>query len=329
MGNNLDYSPGGSSGGSAAALAAGMTTLATASDIGGSTRLPASFTGTVGYKPPYGKIPGMGVLANDHYRSDGPLARSIRDTALFTNIIAGIDYHDHATIPHFSQLPTHYNGDLKGYKIALCIKLGDYDVASDIEKNTRQIAKTLETAGATVEEVFLPWKNEELMRIASIHYAHILVPGLEQALQEAQSHASYINKFIAITKELAGNSDYLEGLQGEYQIQQDLMQVFTAFDAIICPASAIPGLVAGESYLEGITMPNGKHLPHYWQAHMAVPFNIANRLPVLSVPSGITDCRIPSGIQIIGKPWDERTVFEIGAAIEKITPWNHLWQLID
>ena len=107
------------------------------------------------------------------------------------------------------------------------------------------------------------------------------------------------------------------------------MATLQNFDALICPASAISGLKAGEQYLNGITMPNGVHLKHYWEAHMAVPFNITNRLPVLSVPSGMADCGIPTGLQIVGKPWDEVTVFEVGAAIEKIRPWRHLWQKID
>lgn len=325
---NHHYSPGGSSGGSAAIVAAGMATLATASDIGGSTRLPASFTGIVGYKPPYGKIPGMGVLANDHYRSDGPLARSVRDVALLTNVIAGIDYTDHATFPNTTPLPLQYHGDLKGRKIALCITLGDFDVSADIERNTRNIAKALEDAGAIIEEVTLPWTSEEIMRIASIHYAHILVPGLEQELKQASEYADYIDAFIQTTKNLAGNSPYLESLQGEFNMQQDLIKILNECDALICPASAIAGLIAGESYLNGITMPSGKHLNHYWEAHMAVPFNIANRLPVLSVPSGMADCGIPTGVQVVGKPWDELSVFEIGAAIEKIAPWQHLWQKV-
>ena len=86
---NRQYSPGGSSGGSGAALAAGLAPLATASDIAGSTRLPASFTGTVGYKAPYGRIPGLAPLSADHYRGDGPMARTVADTALLANVMAG------------------------------------------------------------------------------------------------------------------------------------------------------------------------------------------------------------------------------------------------
>lgn len=326
---NLDYSPGGSSGGSAAAVASGMATLATASDIGGSTRLPASFTGIVGYKPPYGKIPGLGVLAVDHYRSDGPLARSVRDTALLTNIIAGLDETDHATVPKHYEIPLIYSGDLKGIKIALCMQLGDYQVGTDVERNTRNVIKVLEAAGAVVEEITLPWTSEEIMRIASIHYANILVPGLEKELGQVDSYADYIDTFIHQTKEIAGKSSYFEGLQMEFKMQQEFLSTLKNFDALICPSSAIAGLLAGETYLNGIKMQNGQHVNHYWEAHMAVPFNIMNRLPVLSVPSGLADCGIPTGVQIVGKLWDEKRVFEIGAAIEILKPWRDLWSLIN
>lgn len=326
---NLSYSPGGSSGGSAAALAAGMATLATASDIGGSTRLPASFTATVGYKPPYGKVPGMGVLAVDHYRSDGPLARSIRDVALLSNIISGQAFSDHASCGSSLDIPLSYSGDLTGKKIALCIRLGNFEVAPDIENNTRKIANLLKDAGAIVEEIELPWTSQEIMHIAAIHYSNILIPGLKESLAQAETYADYIDQFIKDMNKLSLGCDYYDGLKKEYIFQQQLMFVFEKFDALICPVSAIEGLEAGQTYLEGIKMHNGQNLDHYWQAHMAVPFNIANRVPVLSVPSGMATCGIPTGVQIVGKPWDEKSVFEIGAAIEILQPWKELWMKIN
>ena len=101
---NQQFSPGGSSGGSGAALAAGFAPLATASDIAGSTRLPASFTGTVGYKAPYGRIPGLAPLSADHYRGDGPMARTVADTALLANIMSGRHHGDHTTVADASSI---------------------------------------------------------------------------------------------------------------------------------------------------------------------------------------------------------------------------------
>ena len=130
---NTAASPGGSSGGSGAALAAGFTTLATASDIAGSTRIPAGFTGTVGYKAPYGRIPGVGPLAADWYRGDGPMARTVADTALLAighvrppprrPRLLGPERHQPAR-----------PGDAAGLRFGLSITLGDYPVAAEIGK---------------------------------------------------------------------------------------------------------------------------------------------------------------------------------------------------
>ncbi len=94
---NPSRTPGGSSGGAGAALAAGTTVLATASDIAGSTRVPAAFTGTVGYKAPYGRVPGLPPLSADHYRGDGPMARTVSDTALLAGVISGAHPADHTS----------------------------------------------------------------------------------------------------------------------------------------------------------------------------------------------------------------------------------------
>jgi Asp-tRNA(Asn)/Glu-tRNA(Gln) amidotransferase A subunit family amidase len=106
---NLDVTPGGSSGGAGASLAAGTTLLASASDIGGSTRIPAAFTGTVGFKAPYGRNPGYGPITADHYRGDGPMGRTVDDVIAFQNVLAGPDPRDHTAIRPKLTLPTVYD----------------------------------------------------------------------------------------------------------------------------------------------------------------------------------------------------------------------------
>jgi aspartyl-tRNA(Asn)/glutamyl-tRNA(Gln) amidotransferase subunit A len=93
------------------------------------------------------------------------------------------------------------------------------------------------------------------------------------------------------------------------------------FDALVCPVSAVSALKADGDYLDGIDV-GGVHLDHYWQAHMTAPFNITNRCPVLAVPSGLSGVGVPTGVQIVGHPYDDLTVFRIGAAVEKARPWS-------
>ncbi|WP_189085816.1 amidase, partial [Agromyces mediolanus] len=124
---NPDYTPGGSSGGSGAVLAAGATLLATGSDIGGSIRIPASFCGVVGYKPPFGRVPGMAPFNSDTYCADGPMGRSVADVALLQNVLAGPWVGDAASLREIAEVSGRV-GSLDGVRVALCLELGGYDV---------------------------------------------------------------------------------------------------------------------------------------------------------------------------------------------------------
>ena len=319
---NPTYSPGGSSGGAGASLAAGMATLATASDIAGSTRLPASFTGTVGYKAPYGRIPGMGVLAADWYRGDGPMARTVADVELLAGVMSGRHPRDHATVEGTSRAIGRFES-VRGKRIALCIRLGDYLVAPEIEENTRRTAAALTAAGCEVEEITLPWHSAEIVETIFTHFGYILGPAMAKATAGHEGQlAAYTRKFMEDAAAAAGRNTFLEGLEAEHRMQSELAEAMEGFDALLCPTSAVPQLDAGGDYLDGITL-GDQHLGHYWQAHMTSPFNIANRCPVLAVPSGASAEGVPTGVQIVGHPFAEATVFDIGAALEAVAPWEN------
>lgn len=323
---NLRLSPGGSSGGSAAALAAGFTPLATASDIAGSTRLPASFTGTVGYKAPYGRIPGLAPLSADHYRGDGPMARTVADAALLANVMAGRHPGDHASLPSAAPISCPDGGageSAAGKRIALCVRLGNYPVAADVEANTRAVAAALREAGAVVEEIELPWTTEEISRTMFTHFGYLLGPAMEdETAGSAELLADYTRQFMADARRAAAASRFLDGITAETRIQGELAAAMAGYDVLICPASAVASLEADGSYLDGIATAGGR-LEHYWQGHMTGVFNIANRCPVLAVPSGMADCGIPTGVQIVGHPFDEDAVFAVGAAVEALLPWRN------
>lgn len=317
---NRQYSPGGSSGGAGAALAAGLTTLATASDIAGSTRLPASFTGNVGFKAPYGRIPGLAPLSADHYRGDGPMARTVADTALLANVMAGRHPGDHASLADAPALSPG-SGSAAGMRIALCIRLGNYPVASDVEANTRKVAAALRDAGALVDEIELPWTVQDISRTMFTHFGYLLGPAMEDETAGSQGLlAPYTRRFMADARQAARQNRYLDGIRSETLLQVQLAEAMAGFDALLCPTSAVAALDADGMYLEGIDA-DGERLEHYWQGHMTAPFNIANRCPVLAVPSGMADCGIPTGVQIVGHPFDDETVFRVGSAVEAALPW--------
>ena len=326
---NLQYSPGGSSGGSGAALAAGLAPLATASDIAGSTRLPASFTGTVGFKAPYGRIPGLAPLSADYYRGDGPMGRTVADTALLANIMTGRHPGDHTTLagtPRLDHGPGTADAAV-GMRIALCVRLGNYPVAADVEANTRAVASALRGAGAVVEEIDLPWTTQLISRTMFTHFGYLLGPAMEdETAGTTDMLASYTRRFMADARRAAEQNRFLDGVRAETRIQVELAAAMAGFDALICPASAVASLDADGDYLDGIDLDGtgeaSGHLEHYWEGHMTAPFNIANRCPVLAVPSGTADCGIPTGVQIVGHPFDDATVFKVGGVLAAVRPWH-------
>jgi aspartyl-tRNA(Asn)/glutamyl-tRNA(Gln) amidotransferase subunit A len=331
---NRELSPGGSSGGAAAALAGGLTPLATASDIAGSTRLPAGFCGLVGYKGPYGTVPGMGPLAADWYRGDGAMARTVGDTLLLTHVIRGKHPLDHGSVPSVDAIPTspeqtaaadHVQDRLRGMRIAYSPTLGNYPVERGVQSAVEDAVRRLAEAGAEVVEVTLPWSTAEISRTTMAHFGHLLAGGITETLAgHEETMEAYTRRFVEVAEEHASNLSLFQTLEREHRMQAELAAAMEGCSALITPVSAIRALEADGEYPDGITVgnqPSGadRVLDHYWEAHMTVPFNVTNRCPVLSVPAGV-DRGFPVGMQIVGHPFDERTVFEVGAAWELLGP---------
>jgi aspartyl-tRNA(Asn)/glutamyl-tRNA(Gln) amidotransferase subunit A len=315
---NLDFSPGGSSGGSGASLAAGTTTLATGSDIGGSIRIPASFCGVVGFKPPYGRVPEVEIFNLDHYCHEGPLARTVRDCALLENVIAGPHPSDVASLRPKLEIPSDLAG-IKGLRIALSHELGCYEVDADVVANTRSAADRLREAGAIVEEVSLPWDRAMIGRAGRIHFGMIFGPTIKGHYERARDQlTSYAKLFIEDSNEITKDS-FIEGLAVEAKIYEPLGELLERYDALVCPTFAVPALPA--EYDGEPTIVNGKTMSDWFDVLMTLPFNIASRCPVLSVPSGRARNGVPTGLSIVGKTYDDVTVFRVASAFERVQPW--------
>lgn len=316
---NTNYSPGGSSGGSAAALAAGSAVLATGSDIGGSIRIPAAFCGVVGFKPPYGRVPEVEIFNLDHYCHEGPLARTVVDCALLENVIAGPDPSDVASLRPKLVIPESL-GAVAGMRIALSVDLGCYDVDEDVAANTSAAADRLCEAGATVEEVSLPWDRAMLNRAARIHFGMIFGPSIgDLHAQHAGELTTYARRFFEESAEIR-KEDFIHGLELEARIYEPLGELLEKYDALVCPTFAVPGLPA-EYDTDEPAFVNGRPARDWLDVLMTIPFNIASRCPVVSVPSGRSREGVPTGLSIVGKTYDDVTVFHVAAAHEKRFPW--------
>ncbi len=315
-----DWTPGGSSGGSGAALASGTAYLASGSDIGGSIRIPASFCGVVGFKAPYGRVPAMPPFNLDTYCHDGAMGRTVADTALLHNVIQGQHPFDHVSLPALP-IPAEL-GDVRGMRVALAVTLGDLPVEPDVEANTRAFADALKAAGAVVEEVVVPLSHAALTEAALVHYGSIMGPSMTDLGVDASMFEAYTQHFLSVATEAAGRTSTYHGLAAESQVHMALAQVFVEHDVLVCPTAGGYGFLAGQEYADGIDVA-GTHLDLYLLACQTPIFNIASRHPVLAVPSGIGPNGVPTGVQVVARPYDDVTAFHAGAAAEReLGLWN-------
>ncbi len=318
---NPAFAVGGSSGGSGASLASGTSLLASGSDIGGSIRLPASANGVVGFKPPHGRVPVEAPFNLDRYCHNGPLARTVADCALFENVLAGPHVLDVTSLRPKLVLPDRFDG-IEGMRIALSTDLGAWEVDEEVTANTLAAGRAFEETGATVEEVQIPWSLDEIMTTARRHFGAIFGAEISEAVETfgdllCDYTLAWAEEAAAFAAEPRG---FLHGLEEEQRLWEPIGRLFETYDALVCPTWAVTGIPAGESVL-GSLFDGGGPNDRQFACMMTVPFNILSPCPVLAVPSGFASNGVPTGIQIVGRPYGDLDVFRIGAALERVRPW--------
>jgi len=317
---NLDFGPGGSSGGAGAAVAAGMTTVADGTDGGGSIRIPASACGLFGYKPPFGRNP----LDREHpYESIlhyGPMTRSVADGALMQNVMSGPHDVDICSLRTRLRLPQTFEG-IEGWKIALSMDLGYKVIDPEVEANTRRAVEVFESLGCTVEEVDLAWHYG----VTDAWLAHW------QGLFWAVCGGLYprwryeMDPFVASILEAGSRHDAtrmynVNAVRGE--MYKTLAPVLSKFDILITPTLCVPAVKADHSEADLDFSINGKKVPAYLGWLQTYPFNLMSQCPVASVPSGVSNSSVPTGLQIIAKTYDDMSVFRAASAFEAVRPWR-------
>jgi aspartyl-tRNA(Asn)/glutamyl-tRNA(Gln) amidotransferase subunit A len=317
---HLDYSPGGSSGGSAAALAAGTAALATGSDIGGSIRIPAAFCGVVGFKPPYGRVPEMPPFNLDHYCHEGPLARTVADCRLFENVLAGPHPADTASLRPKLRIPERLGG-IAGWRVALSRDLGGFPVDDDVAANLEAAAGVLREAGAVVEEVDVGFRAADVTEAAHIHFGVIFGPFVAAvAERHADRMTPYALAFAERTTRVS-KEDVMRGLELEGEITARLGDLLASHRLLVCPTYSVPAVAAGDDYVGRGPAVNGVEAADWMDLLMTATFNVAGRCPVMSVPSGLSRDGVPTGMSIVGRTYDDVSVFRAAAAFERLRPW--------
>ncbi len=315
---NPDYTPGGSSGGSSAALASGITTLASGSDIGGSVRIPASCAGVVGFKPTYGRIPEDPPFNLDTYSHQGPLARSVADAGLMFNVLCGPHEADIVSLRPRIRVPIENPEGIKGLKIATSMDLGFYEVDPEVRKNTETALQVFRDLGATVEEVDVGW-TADAISTAMNHLNHIFGVFIETYYdRHAYAMTSYARAFAESARNHSARA-FFASLEGAADMYTTFGPIMKEHDIFVCPTLAAPAVPADWDQSCDRFEVNGKSLdPWFWL--MTYPFNTLSRCPVLAVPSGRASNGVPTGIQIVGRTYDDIGVFKAGLAYESAVP---------
>ena len=311
---NPEFTPGGSSGGSAASLASGTSALATGSDIAGSIRIPASACGLVGYKPPYGRNPDDPPFNLDFYCHTGPLARSVRDAIVLQNVMCGPHPLDVSTLRPKLELPTEL-GPIHGWRIAFSRDLGFYEVDPDVERNTLEALDVLRSLGATVEEVDLGW-SEATLRAGTAYLRHLFGGYISKLLDE---HADLMTTYARAFAESSLDSTarkFVDSLEVANAMYETLGPLLEEYRILVCPTTALPAVPADFDQSADTLQIGGRQVDPFLGWVMTMPFNMLSRCPVLSVPSGHASNGVPTGIQIVGRTYCDEDVFRAGLAYE-------------
>ncbi|OGX41124.1 MAG: aspartyl/glutamyl-tRNA amidotransferase subunit A [Omnitrophica WOR_2 bacterium RIFCSPLOWO2_01_FULL_41_12] len=337
---NLECVPGGSSGGSAAAVAADEAIWALGSDTGGSIRQPASFCGVVGLKPTYGRVSRYGLIAfASSLDQIGPITKDVRDCAILMNIISGFDAHDSTSVD--LKVPDYTKGlvnDIKGIKIGIPKEYFVEGMDAEVKTIVQEAVHKLKDLGADLKEVTLPHTeyavsvyyivataeaSSNLSRFDGVQYGFRAKSAKSKNLIDMYESTrgngfgeEAKRRIILGTFALShGYYDayYLRALKVRTLIKEDFDKVFKDFDCIVTPTSPTPAFKIGEKIKDPLKM--------YLSDIYTISANLAG-IPAISIPCGFTKKRLPVGLQILAKAFNEEMLFRAAYTYEQNTPWH-------
>ena len=312
---NTDLTPGGSSGGSAAAVASGMVAVATGTDGAGSLRIPASYCGLVGFKATYGVVPRgprhRGVADNDHY---GVLTRTVADTARVLDSICGIDHHDRASLPAPAQSfeKNLYTTDLSTLRVAFTATLGgapcDPAIAAAAEAAAEKFIEATGARRVSAAAIRIDAACSTAFRTLSAPDVHAQVGS---PVDLGNVHPA-VRRYFEAAAELDATT-LLDAHEARARLVAGMASAFEAFDLLLTPATTVPSFAA-----EG-PMPteiDGRPVDHWGALAATYPFNLTGQ-PAISVPAALVG-GAPMGLQIVGRRHADATVLAAAAAFERI-----------
>lgn len=335
---DLDYIPGGSSGGSATAVASDETILAIGSDTGGSIRQPAACCGVVGLKPTYGRVSRYGLVAfASSLDQIGPFGKDVEDVALLLNVLSGYDENDSTSVnmdvPDFTKSLIK---NVKGVKIGIPKEYFVKGLDREVEKAVKEAIELLKSLGAKTLEISLPHTeygvavyyliapseaSANLARYDGVRYGY-RSPETEDLLEEyektrGEGFGAEVKRRIMLgTYALSSgyyDAYYLKAQKVRTLVKRDFDEAFEKVDAIVTPTAPTPAFKIGEKVDDPLQM--------YLSDIFTISANLAG-IPGISLPCGFSKKRLPIGLQLLAKPFDEEVLLRIAYTYEKNTDWH-------
>jgi len=315
---NTDCIPGGSSGGSGAAVASDLAYLAMGSDTGGSIRIPASFCGTVGLKPTTGRVSRYGVLPLDFTLDHmGPLTRSVRDAALALNVLAGHDPRDASSSrqPVKDYLPAE-SSSLRGLRIGVPENFFYDRLDPAVERGVRGLARVAADLGAEIVSVQVP----DIAAINAIGRVILLSEAAAVTAPYIHRRGDFGADVLALFDQgrLIAATDYINAQRLRRLYQQEFRKLWRQVDCLLTPCTPTPAPRIGQTELE---MGGNKEDVRLASTRLVRGINVLGE-PALAIPCGFSDDGLPLGAQIIGRPFEEDVILRAGAALEEATDFR-------
>lgn len=310
---DISRTPGGSSGGSAVAVATGMALAALGTDTGGSIRIPAALCGVVGLKPTYGRVSLRGILPLswnlDHA---GPITRKVEDAALMLQVMGGYDELDPASVKTLpGDYSSHLRDPIRERKFGLAIGRFIEEADAEVQQAVRAAAKILENQGATIEEINMDFLKEAAVANAVMTQAD----GAAFHRERLKEHPDWFGADVRQRLETGAgftSSEYVLARRTQTEIRRRCELLFEEYDVLLLPSTPITApVLEGENAVE-----RARQLTRF-----TAPFNLTG-LPALSVPCGFSSEGLPIGLQIVSRAWNESGVLRAGYAYQQAVEWH-------
>ncbi len=314
---NTDLTPGGSSGGAAAAVAAGLGPIGLGTDGGDSLRIPASFCGVVGFKPSFGRVPNWPGSGGAMLRHIGAITRTVGDQAAALDVMAGPDARDLLSLPAAGAgFVAELDRGIRGKRVAYSPELGYARVDPEVAAICRRAAERFVETGAQVESIELDWRDP--YETWSVFFFGTAAASMEQklAMQGDQLDPGF-RRVVERGLKLRG-VDFANALGARHDFWEQVRRVYERFDLLLCPTLPVPPFAVGQDDANPV---EGENLGPLQWTRFTYPFNLTGQ-PAASVPAGFTKAGLPVGLQIIGDRHADLVVLQAARAWELVQPWQ-------